>query len=37
MKPYRLQTIDKVEVFWKIMKNEFFYPNSFDSLKISYL
>jgi transposase InsO family protein len=32
-KPYRPQTNGKVEAFWKIIKNEFFYPNSFDSLK----
>ena len=30
---YRPQTNGKVEVFWRIIKNEFFYPNSFDSLK----
>jgi len=22
-----------MEAFWKIIKNEFFYPNSFDSVK----
>ena len=32
-KPYRPQTNGKVEAFWKIIKNEFFYPNSFDSEK----
>ncbi|MCJ7789168.1 MAG: DDE-type integrase/transposase/recombinase [Candidatus Atribacteria bacterium] len=32
-RPYRPQTNGKVEAFWKIIKNEFFYPNSFDSLK----
>ncbi len=32
-KPYRPQTNGKVEAFWKIIKNEFFYPNSFDSVK----
>ncbi len=30
-KPYRPQTNGKVEAFWKIAKNEFLYPNSFDS------
>ncbi len=30
-KPYRPQTNGKIEAFWKIIKNEFFYPNSFDS------
>ncbi len=30
-KPYRPQTNGKIEAFWKIAKNEFFYPNSFDS------
>ena len=29
--PYRPQTNGKIEAFWKIIKNEFFYPNSFDS------
>ena len=23
-----------VEAFWKIIKNEFFHPNSFDSIKV---
>ena len=32
-KPYRPQTNGKIEAFWKIIKNEFFYPNSFDSEK----
>jgi transposase InsO family protein len=32
-RPYRPQTNGKIEAFWKIIKNEFFYPNSFDSLK----
>ena len=32
-RPYRPQTNGKVEAFWNIIKNEFFYPNSFDSLK----
>jgi len=31
--PIDLKTNGKVEVFWKIIKNEFFYPNSFDSVK----
>lgn len=30
-KPYRPQTNRKVEAFYKIIKNEFFYPNSFES------
>ncbi len=30
-KPYRPQTNGKVKAFWKIAKNEFLYPNSFDS------
>jgi len=30
---YQPQTNGKVEAFWKIIKNEFFYPNSFDSVK----
>jgi transposase InsO family protein len=30
-KPYIPQTNSKIETFWKIEKNEFFCPNSFDS------
>jgi len=30
-RPYRPQTNGKIEAFWKIIKNEFFYPNSFNS------
>jgi hypothetical protein len=30
-RPYRPQTNGKIEAFWKIIKKEFFYPNSFDS------
>lgn len=29
-RPYRPQTNGKIEAFWKILKNEFFYPNSFE-------
>jgi hypothetical protein len=32
-KPYRPQTNGKIEAFWKIVKKEFFFPNSFDSEK----
>jgi len=32
-RPYRPQTNGKVEAFWKIIKREFFAPNSFDSEK----
>ena len=31
--PYRPQTNGKIEAFWKILKNEFCYPNTFDSDK----
>jgi hypothetical protein len=30
-KPYRPQTNGKIEAFWKIMKNELLYPNTFDT------
>jgi len=30
-RPYRPQTNGKIEAFFKIIKNEFFYPNSFNS------
>ena len=30
-RPYRSQTNGKIEAFWKIIKKEFFTPNSFDS------
>jgi transposase InsO family protein len=29
--PFRPQTNGKIEAFWKILKNEFVYPNSFES------
>lgn len=32
-RPYRPQTNGKIEAFWKILKNEFFYPNNFESEK----
>ena len=31
--PYRPQTNGKIEAFWKIIKNEFCYPNTFESEK----
>ena len=30
-RPYRPQTNGKIEAFFKIIKHEFFYPNSFES------
>ena len=30
-RPYRPQTNEKIEAFWKIIKKEFFYPNTFDN------
>ena len=30
-RPYRPQTNGKIEAFFKILKNEFFYPNTFES------
>jgi Integrase core domain. len=30
-KPYRPQINGKIEAFWKIMKNELLYPNTFDT------
>jgi hypothetical protein len=32
-RPYRPQTNGKIEAFFKIAKNEFFYPNEFNSLE----
>lgn len=32
-RPYHPQTNGKIEAFWKILKKEFFYPNSFNSDK----
>lgn len=32
-RPYRPQTNGKIEAFWKILKNEFLDPNSFDSME----
>lgn len=32
-RPYRPQTNGKIEAFWRIIKKEFFYPNSFNSEK----
>jgi transposase InsO family protein len=32
-RPYRPQTNGKIEAFWKIIKNELFYPNAFDSME----
>lgn len=36
-RPYRPQTNGKIEAFWKIIKKEFFYPNSFDSKEDMFL
>ena len=33
LNPTGLKTNGKVEAFWKIIRNEFFYPNSFESEK----
>lgn len=31
--PYRPQTNGKIEAFWRILKNEFFHPNKFESME----
>jgi transposase InsO family protein len=36
-RPYRPQTNGKIGAFWKIIKKEFFYPNSFDSKEDMFL
>lgn len=37
--PYRPQTNGKIEAFWKVLNNEFYYPNSFsteEDLKLNF-